>query len=118
MVVAFAAAVLGACAAASPPAPAAQRAAASILASSSPADGATVAAPVDELVLIFDPPARLLEVTVTGPDGLMPTMVTAVGETARYSLPMPGLTAGSYSVGWRASAQGREHRGSFRFTVR
>ena len=118
MVVALAAAVLCACAAAGPAAPAAPPPAASILAGSSPADGATVAAPVDELVLIFDPPARLLEVTVNGPDGLMPTMVTAVGETSHYSLPMPGLTAGSYGVDWRASAQGREHRGSFRFSVR
>lgn len=107
-----------ACAPAPGTAPQAPQPIGSILASSSPAAGVTVAGPVDELVLHFNPPARLLEVTVNGPDGAMPTMVTAVGETAHYSLPMPGLTAGTYSVSWRASAQGREHRGLFRFSIR
>lgn len=90
---------------------------ASILVSSSPAAGSVVSAP-DQLVLEFSPPARLLEVVVKGPEGEMPAMVTAVGETRRYSLPMPSDAPGSYSVAWRASVGASEHRGSFGFTIR
>ena len=90
----------------------------SILVSSSPSAGSTVAAPVDELVLNFDPPARLGEVTVTGPDGMMPTMITAIGEVPRYSVPVHGLGPGNYTVRWSASAGGQAHEGSFGFTVK
>ena len=89
----------------------------SILSSSTPASGSTVKAPVDELMLHFDPPARLDEVTVTGSGGTMPMMVHAAGETDHYSLPVSGLGAGSYTVNWRATAQGTQYRGSFSFTV-
>jgi len=104
---------------AQPPAPAAPASASqsSILVSSTPAAGSTVEAPVNELVLNFEPPARLMEVTVTGPDGTMPTMITPIGEVARYSVPLPGLGPGSYRVDWRASAAGSAHQGSFGFRV-
>ncbi|MDP9423629.1 MAG: copper resistance protein CopC [Pseudomonadota bacterium] len=92
--------------------------ASSILAWSRPAVGSTVSAPVNELVLHFTPPARLGEVTVTGPDGAMPMMVTAVGEVEHYSLPLTADTPGAYTVAWRATRQGREHQGSFGFTIR
>lgn len=90
----------------------------SILVSSSPAAGSTVSAPVNELVLNFDPPARLGEVTVTGPEGVMPTMITAVGEVPRYSVPLSGLGPGDYMVRWSATAGGQSHEGSFRFSVK
>jgi methionine-rich copper-binding protein CopC len=90
----------------------------SILAWSRPAAGSTVSAPVNELQFHFTPPARLGEVTVTGPDGAMPMMVTAIGEVEHYSLPLSGLTAGAFTVDWRASRAGREYRGSFGFSVR
>lgn len=90
----------------------------SILAWSRPAAGSTVAAPVNELVLHFSPPARLGEVTVTGPDGAMPMMVNAVGEVEHYSLPLQADAPGAYTVAWRATAQGRDYQGSFGFTVR
>ncbi len=90
----------------------------SILASSTPAAGSTVSGPVNELMLHFSPPARLAEVTVTGPEGAMPMMVTAVGEVEHYSLPLSGLGAGSYTVDWRAIAAGTQHEGRFGFTVR
>ena len=110
-------ALLGACAAVPTAVPAAGRQ--SILQSSSPGAGTSVGGPVDRLELRFSPPARLTEVTVTGSDGLqMPVMVTAIGEVAYYSIPLHGLEAGSYTVQWRASAAGSEHRGSFGFTVR
>ena len=47
----------------------------------------------------------------------MPTMIHAVGETQRYSLPLSGLVPGTYSVNWRATAQSREYRGTFGFNV-
>lgn len=93
-------------------------AAASILAWTKPAAGTTVTAPVDELVFHFSPPARLGEVTVTGPDGAMPMMVTAVGEVEHYELPLTADTPGSYTIAWRATRQGREHQGSFGFIIR
>ena len=98
--------------------PAGADAAGSILAWSTPAAGSTVRAPVDELVLHFSPPARLGEVTVTGPEGAMPMMVTAVGEVEHYSLPLSGLGPGTYRVDWKALAASREYRGSFNFSVR
>lgn len=101
-------------------APAASNAAtgAPLLAGSTPANGAQVSGPVNSLELRFAPPARLREVTIAGPDGLMPMMVTATGENAHYSLPLSGLGPGSYTVDWRASAGAREDRGTFAFTVR
>lgn len=90
----------------------------SILAWSRPAAGSTASAPVDELVLHFTPPARLGEVTITGPDGAMPMMVTAVGEVEHYSLPLSADAPGAYTVAWRATAKGREFQGRFGFTLR
>lgn len=90
----------------------------SILVGSSPADGSTVAGPVNSIALHFAPPARLGEVTVTGPGGMMPMMVTAVGEVRDYVLPVSGLGSGAYRVEWKASIAGAPYQGSFRFTVR
>lgn len=90
----------------------------SILVGSIPAAGVTVPAPVNSLQLHFKPPARLDEVTLRGPEGVMPMMVHAIGEVPNYSIPLSDLGPGSYTVNWRASVQGREHRGSFAFTVK
>lgn len=112
--------LLAGCAAqssAGPPPPAATQKS-SILAASTPAAGSTVAGPVNELKLRFSPPARLDQVTVSGPDGTMPMMVTAVGEVPDYSIPLPGLGAGAYTVNWRAGAQGKTYDGAFQFTVK
>lgn len=96
----------------------AQQAERSILASSSPAAGSSVRPPVNSLKLRFNPPARLVEVTVSGPDGLMPIMISPVGEVADYSIPVSGLGPGSYTVNWKATAKGRAYQGSFAFAVR
>jgi len=93
-------------------------AARSILVRSSPAAGSSVKGPVDSLELRFDPPARLGEVTVTGPDGMMPMMVTSVGEVSDYSLPLSDLGPGSYTVNWKATAAGKNYQGDFGFNVR
>ena len=74
--------------------------------------------PVNQLQLHFARPARLLEVTVDGPDGLSPMMITAAGETHDYTIPLPGLGAGAYRVNWRASAAGAPYSGVIGFTVR
>jgi methionine-rich copper-binding protein CopC len=100
------------------PAAAAAPAQRSILVGSSPAAGSTVRGPVSSLELHFKPPARLDEVTLRGPEGVMPTMVHAIGEVPNYSIPLSDLGAGSYAVNWRAIARGQEHRGSFEFTVK
>lgn len=111
--------LLSGCAQPAPSPPAAKTAqGSSILTGSTPANGASVAAPVNRLELRFDPPARLGEVTVTGPDGMMPMMVTAIGEVARYELPLSGLGPGAYRVEWKASIAGTSYQGSFAFTVR
>ena len=48
----------------------------------------------------------------------MPMMVTAAGETGRYSLPLSELGPGTYEVNWRATSGGTVHQGSFSFTVK
>ncbi len=45
-------------------------------------------------------------------------MIHAVGETADYSIPLPGLGAGSYAVSWKATSGGKSASGSFSFFVR
>lgn len=110
--------LLAACAVQPTESPPAQQPTGSILISSSPAVGSTVREPVDSLELQFDPPARLDEVTMSGPAGKMPMMVHAVGEVARYSLPLSVTGPGRYRIEWRAMARGNEYRGSFEFTVR
>lgn len=92
--------------------------AATILARSIPAAGASVAAPVNALVLEFNPPALLNEVVVTGPDGAMPMMLSPAGEQKHYELPLAGLGTGTYRVTWRASAGAEQYRGDFAFTVK
>lgn len=74
--------------------------------------------PLNEIELHFNPPAQLSEVTVAGPDGLMPMIIHPAGELADYALPLSGLGAGCYAVNWRATAAGREYRGSILFNVR
>ena len=74
--------------------------------------------PVDEIRLRFSKPARLLELTISGPDGDMPMMVESADETHEYSIPLPGLGTGKYEARWRASAAGEESSGRLIFSVR
>lgn len=106
------------CAAQPAAGPPAQASEASILARSTPTNGSRVAGPVNQLQLHFARPARLLEVTVDGPDGLSPMMITAVGETTDYAIPLPGLGAGAYRVNWKATAAGAPYSGTINFTIR
>jgi methionine-rich copper-binding protein CopC len=89
-----------------------------ILAGIAPAAGSTVKGPIEELTFRFARPARLMELTVNGPDGAMPVMISPVGETTDYSIPVSSLDTGAYTVDWRAASAGRDYRGSFSFTVK
>lgn len=89
-----------------------------ILVSARPANGATIRAP-QGLALTFRQPVRLAELTISGPSGEMPIMVTSAGLRTAYSLPLPDLEPGPYHVTWRALAQdGTTHAGRLSFTVR
>jgi methionine-rich copper-binding protein CopC len=110
--------IVSGCAAESSTAPRPQASDQTVLAGSDPANGSTVAGPVDQLKLRFSVPSRLLEVTVEGPEGLMPMMITAAAETTFYSIPLPGLGAGAYRVNWKASVSGRINTGTIAFQVR
>jgi len=89
-----------------------------LLARSIPAAGATVRAP-QTLSLSFREPVRLVEVTITGPSGEMPMMVTAAGEQRSYTVPLPDLESGPHEVRWRALDRGgMAHEGRLSFTVR
>lgn len=115
---ALALAALSGCAASSPVNTDTQQSQSQLLARSTPANGSTVTGPVNVLQLTFARPARLLEVTVEGPDGLSPMMITAPTETTDYQIPLPGLTSGQYRVNWRASASGRSYDGVLNFALR
>lgn len=92
---------------------------AGLIRKSSPSDGATLSGAPENLVLTFARPVRLHEVVVKGSDGSeMPTMVTAAGEAAEFTVPLPPLEPGTYAVTWRATSGGSSHQGSIRFTVR
>ena len=108
---------LSACAARPPVAASTTAHQVGLLARSTPADGASVTAPVDQLQLHFARPARLLEVTVDGPDGTSPMMISAAGETTDYSVPLPGLAAGAYRINWKATAAGRAYDGMISINV-
>lgn len=110
---------LGACSTLQPTEVQPMQTAASLhIVSSNPKPGATVDGPVDELGLRFSRPVRLLEVTISGPDGDMPAMVDSAGETYEYLIPLPDLGTGKYEVRWRASAAGVESSGRLTFRVR
>ena len=93
--------------------------AASLLESSTPANGARLAASPDNLVLNFSVPVRLHEVTVHGSDGqTVPMMITAAGLVRSYSIPLPELEPGSYRVQWRATDEaGGAREGMFNFVI-
>lgn len=91
----------------------------SLLERSIPADGARLLASPENLVLNFRTPVRLQEVTVLGADGQsVPMMITAAGLSRSFSIPMPDLEPGSYTVRWRAADEtGGSHEGSLGFVL-
>ena len=91
------------------------------LVGTTPADGSTVAAAPDQIVLTFAEPAVALgtQVVVTGPDGtnLAQGDVQLVGSTVVQAL-AAARPAGAYTVDWRVTSDdGHPVTGTFAFTA-
>lgn len=101
-------------------APAAPAVAHTRLTATSPADGATVPASTDQLVLSFTDPVRadLARVQVTGPDGAVaPGSVSGSGTEVVQQLQAP-LSTGDWTAAYRVlSPDGHPISGTFAFTV-
>lgn len=69
-------------------------------------------------MLRFSAPVALGEVTVSGPDGVMPMMLSSAGVLTDFEIPLPGLGSGHYKVAWKANQGGVQRAGEFEFTVR
>ena len=88
-----------------------------MLVRSVPADGAQLSPP-DNLSLTFREPVRLIELVIVGTSGEMPMMITAAGEQAAYSIPLPDLDPGRHEIRWRATAgDGTPLEGRLSFTI-
>jgi methionine-rich copper-binding protein CopC len=85
---------------------------------STPAAGSIVQGPLNQVILEFSAPVALGEVLITGPDGMMPMMLSPAGVQTRYSVPVPGLLAGQYTLAWKATQGGQPKSGSFAFTIK
>ncbi|MGH6658191.1 MAG: copper resistance CopC family protein [Sphingomicrobium sp.] len=83
-----------------------------------PAAGSSVQGPLNQVTLDFSAPVALTEVLITGPDGIMPMMLSPAGVQARYSVPVPGLQEGRYTLAWKATLDGQPKSGSFAFTIK
>lgn len=86
---------------------------------SSPADGATLEAAPEELVLEFSAPVRLTAVSVRGADGAEHEIGSLPeGFAQRFSLPAPELGPGRSDVEWRALSEDTHViEGAFAFTL-
>lgn len=91
-----------------------------LLVESDPASGAVLAQPPQAVMLLFSQPVRLVEVLVTGPDGLgSPIMITSAGLQTRYVIPVSDIETGTYRVSWRSIDVTRQARqGALSFMVR
>lgn len=90
------------------------------LASSAPGNGASVAAPVEELMLEFREPVRLTAVTLADSSGKERALGAVPTEiAARFTLAVrDDLAPGDYSITWRAvGADTHIVSGEVRFTV-
>ena len=85
---------------------------------STPAAGSSVKGPLSQVILDFSAPVALGEVLVSGPDGVMPMMLSPAGVQTHYSVPVPGLGEGFYTVAWKAILDGQPKNGSFAFTIK
>ena len=89
--------------------------------STQPANGASVAEPPETIVIEFDGDVRLTKVTVTSDGGAMSTLDLSGAKSfaVEHTLSAPDLSAGMYTVEWRALAKdGHAMKGSFSFSVK
>lgn len=91
------------------------------LLSSSPADKAQLAQAPTSLTLTFSETARLAMVKLTSAGREIPVPLDKSAKPAEsFSLTLPALASGSYTVQWSAVASDDGHvtKGSFSFTVK
>jgi methionine-rich copper-binding protein CopC len=90
-----------------------------MLQASSPADGAALDAPPQQLELTFMHPVQLDLVTVSTLAGeTIPVAVERTGEaTTEYTVPLPELQPDDYTVQWQAVGDGHTMSGTIQFTV-
>lgn len=90
-----------------------------MLQASSPADGAVLEAPPQQLELTFMHPVQLNMVTVSTLTGeTIPVAVEPTGEaTTEYTVPLPELQPDDYTVQWQAVGDGHTMSGTIQFTV-
>jgi copper transport protein len=86
---------------------------------SAPADESALETPPKEVMLHFSAAVRLTALTVTKRDeAAVDLSPLPTGSTERFTVSVPDLAAGAYTVDWRALAgDGHVLRGAFTFTV-
>jgi methionine-rich copper-binding protein CopC len=89
------------------------------LTSSTPASNAELKTPPTTLNLTFNETARLALVKLSGAGHEVNVPVDKTNAAKTFSLPLPTLAPGSYTVQWSAMAidDGHVTKGSFSFTV-
>lgn len=90
------------------------------LKSSSPADGATLATPPQQVVLTFEeaPVSLGAQVVVTGPDGPVSSGAPRLAGDEVVADVQPSAPAGRYTVQWRVTSDdGHPVSGTFAFTA-
>ncbi|MBN1237687.1 MAG: copper resistance protein CopC [Gammaproteobacteria bacterium] len=89
------------------------------LSASTPADGAVLDAPPEQLTLQFSEPVRLTALSIErSDDGKQDLEPLPSGASAEFSVPAPPLGDGSYVVSWRAlSADSHVVSGRFAFAL-
>ncbi|WP_432695521.1 copper resistance CopC family protein [Marinobacterium sp. YM272] len=93
----------------------------SMLAKSQPADGALMQEKVDELVLEFGQPVRLLRVDLTKAEGapIDIDFIPSIGPGTTFDVAVPELAPGDYKVHWMLMGEdGHKVTGSFGFSQR
>ncbi len=90
-----------------------------MLQASSPADGAVLEAPPQQLELTFMHPVQLNLVTVSTLTGeTIPATMEPTGEaTTEYTVPLPELPPDDYTVQWQATGDGHTMSGTIQFTI-
>lgn len=91
------------------------------LVKSQPADGAIMQEPVQQLVLEFKEPVRLMRVDLTKAEGapIDVDFTPSIGAGTRFDVALPELAPGDYRVHWMLmGADGHKATGSFRFSQR
>ena len=85
---------------------------------STPADGADLATPPPEAVLVFAEPVTLATAKVESSEGAKSVLTPPHGKNAEIHLKLPALAPGRYHLTWRAaSADGHVMTGQLAFTI-